>query len=1495
MGNNYTKEGKNFLFAYDEDSIIEKIAEKAGGAKVYWAKMRGDGINFNLFNLNDQKTFATYSNNTELTEDYITDISKHVIIVFEAAEPEESNDSVYSEFNYMLSQIVYDVSVLNGGILPKVNLIGHSRGGLTNLQYALDHPDLVDSLISIGTPYFSTTTGKLSQIVDSRAGIESIVTPEIYGSYNKRWNDNYDRLYKNINAVAIGGYSSLSFLGECVWHDPTGNINEELAAAIDALLAGIASAKFSTAWNKPLETLTATLIAETLELLMPSTYVTSLAHIILSEINLDRRPPFISWYNDICVDLNSQLALRTIDTDGVYSYKGFKRKTRFFNNLDGTDFEKLSFECPAIPHNLEPRDAKIIKWAVNELDIGEGGQSGFEYTQKEDGTLRIDGFNGTFNETVFPIPSSLNGRTINEIASYAFDSILDEFNVTTLNIPASVKEIGAGAFCNNKLLTTVNLQGTSLLESIGSGAFANCEALNSFVIPEKVAHVGDCAFLGCKEISSYVLSTSNTSLTVQNGVLYNKDETMLISYPTGKADTTFTVPSGITEIWYMAFFGNENLTSINLNDVTFLREYAFMNCSNLATITGNKITTILQDALSGTKWLADKLKCSNDYVSLGKSLYYYKGNQADVDLSDYSNIGANAFVSNKSLQSVTFGNNMSLIDKYAFYDCTNLENVYLNNLHRAVFIREGVFEKNNENRKLYIPKHLQSQYAKTSNWDRYTLSVHETTVNYNLNGGTIDGGSNYTGTFIYGDNINLLTPERQGYTFDGWYGDFDGTEVTGEEIRQGTLWTSYDETTDLYAKWVPIIYTLTLHADNAVSERFEYSVNEAKTLPTPVLSGYDFDGWFTTADYSGQKYTTTEGLCGSIILYAKWNTSTYTVTYNLNDDEDTPATIGNSSTVVAYGELFTLDVPTRAHYIFKGWKDSLDNQTALLTNEQGVGLDRWVVRSDATVYAHWERPQCQIKLISSYGINEINVEVLYSTSAILPLPGDVPGRRFNGWFTSKNIQVTDSVGAMSQLWETTENTILYAHWVSVQYSITYVLNGGTNSGSNKPIFTVDDIGITLNEAIRNGYRFKGWYSDASFINAITKIETIGNKIYYAKWAKLYTITFNAGKGTSCATIYGIKDEEITLPESIYGGYKGGWQYSNGATLETYAFGCKYVIGTANVTLTASWTEKSVTECYNSKSGIYEIWTYNQFKNIKQICIVQHRSIWIMADLEIPFGQEWTGICDNYAYINFNYHTIKNLNFHIGKVNYSNETYAGLFARNYGTITKLSLIGVNIKYEEYHGGSNVYVGAVAGCNSGNIEECFVQGNIEVNRMNSAVGGICGKNISQIQNCQAGGVRNKYNSSDNNNYTLTMFANGDVGGITGYNTNYVFDCRVKNAEIELYVYKNNKSAGGVVGWTQQFSSTIGCSVENITVAYIGKWNITNNNLHPNIGYIVGGLDRSTINNCTATNSQLLANSLPEGSKKNFGKHEYQCIGQIYGTCIINGETVQGSTTY
>lgn len=65
----------------------------------------------------------------------------------------------------MLSSILYKLKDNYGGKIPKVNLVGHSRGGLTNLQYALDHPDIVENLISIGTPYFGSSSAKIVKIL----------------------------------------------------------------------------------------------------------------------------------------------------------------------------------------------------------------------------------------------------------------------------------------------------------------------------------------------------------------------------------------------------------------------------------------------------------------------------------------------------------------------------------------------------------------------------------------------------------------------------------------------------------------------------------------------------------------------------------------------------------------------------------------------------------------------------------------------------------------------------------------------------------------------------------------------------------------------------------------------------------------------------------------------------------------------------------------------------------------------------------------------------------------------------------------------------------------------------------------------------------------------------------------------------------------------------------------------------------------------------------
>ena len=72
------------------------------------------------------------------------------------------------------------------------------------------------------------------------------------------------------------------------------------------------------------------------------------------------------------------------------------------------------------------------------------------------------------------------------------------------------------------------------------------------------------------------------------------------------------------------------------------------------------------------------------------------------------------------------------------------------------------------------------------------------------------------------------------------------------------------------------------------------------------------------------------------------------------------------------------------------------------------------------------------------------------------------------------------------------------------YTITYVLNGGTNSVYNPSTYTSETDTIILQNATRDGYRFEGWYKDSAYMVRATQIAkgSTGNITLYAKWSEL---------------------------------------------------------------------------------------------------------------------------------------------------------------------------------------------------------------------------------------------------------------------------------------------------------------------------------------------------------------------------------------------------------
>ena len=144
-------------------------------------------------------------------------------------------------------------------------------------------------------------------------------------------------------------------------------------------------------------------------------------------------------------------------------------------------------------------------------------------------------------------------------------------------------------------------------------------------------------------------------------------------------------------------------------------------------------------------------------------------------------------------------------------------------------------------------------------------------VTLDPNGGT--GGPTETVNVRYGsafnsiDTINL--PERDGYRFAGYWSETSGgTQYINAggigarnlDIDNWDTGTNTANTTTLYAHWTPITYTIMFDGNGGSSTEMDnlsmtYGVAKNLTTNTFEKTGYNFAGWNTKADGSGNSYT----------------------------------------------------------------------------------------------------------------------------------------------------------------------------------------------------------------------------------------------------------------------------------------------------------------------------------------------------------------------------------------------------------------------------------------------------------------------------------------------------------------------------------------------------------------------------------------------------------------------------------------------------------------
>ena len=266
---------------------------------------------------------------------------------------------------------------------------------------------------------------------------------------------------------------------------------------------------------------------------------------------------------------------------------------------------------------------------------------------------------------------------------------------------------------------------------------------------------------------------------------------------------------------------------------------------------------------------------------------------------------------------------------------------------------------------------------------------------------------------------------------------------------------------------------------NPVYVKFGHTIS----LPEPIKDGYTFDGWYTGFGVNDSKFSISTSVTKNITLYAKWIANQYTITFNANGGSNVEAITQD------YGTIVTKPTnPINEGYMFVGWYTNL-----ALTNLFGFTT---MPAENITLYAKWKANQYTIDFISNGGSEVDPINQDYGTTVTRPTNPSKEGYLFGGWYIDEDLTNLYSFAQMPP-----HNLNLYAKWQLNTYSITYIYNGGKSFFSNPKTYTIEST-ITLNDPIKEGYTFNGWYRSADFSGEkITTIPegTFGNLVLYAKW------------------------------------------------------------------------------------------------------------------------------------------------------------------------------------------------------------------------------------------------------------------------------------------------------------------------------------------------------------------------------------------------------------
>jgi hypothetical protein len=285
---------------------------------------------------------------------------------------------------------------------------------------------------------------------------------------------------------------------------------------------------------------------------------------------------------------------------------------------------------------------------------------------------------------------SLTACVDNSSSAFDFEYIIIDDGISITRYTGSATEVIIPGTIEGKPVTRI--------ESLGFSRAGASPYTERIIISNSVNYIGENAFYGGQLLNSINVNNENPYFSDINGVLFNKEQTILIRYPNNK-ETDYVIPNGVTDIGNAAFSGISKLETIVIPyGVTTIGDSAFAACTGLTDITiPNSVINVGDRAFSDCRrlsavTLSDNLNRISDFMFQGCEML------SEITIPNgVASIGEGAFdrcttltkiIIPDSVKSVeqTILHNYNVGKRGSFYGCKDLEIIYKGHTYKSVQI-----------------------------------------------------------------------------------------------------------------------------------------------------------------------------------------------------------------------------------------------------------------------------------------------------------------------------------------------------------------------------------------------------------------------------------------------------------------------------------------------------------------------------------------------------------------------------------------------------------------------------------------------------------------------------------------------------------------------------------------------------------------------------------------------------------------------------------------